>query len=92
MAENRENLETRSGETDGNELNVTQTAGSRGHETEKTELDKVLELVDKGVENLSPEDLYTVYNFLKRYKGDNTPGGEAFNKVSQYADKKLQDM
>lgn len=92
MAENRENLETRSGETDGNELNVTQTAGSRGHETEKTDLDVVLELVDKGVENLSPEQLHAVYLFLKQYSGTNTPGGEAFNKVSQYADKKLQDM
>lgn len=61
-------------------------------DAKKTELNEAIALVNKGLEDLSPEELAKVYSILKSHSGEVNDAGSAFAKLDAFSEKKVQDF
>ena len=62
------------------------------NDTKKQTLEQAIELVNKGVDNLSVEEINRLYGILKAHNGEMSPAGEAFAKLDAFAQQKTQDF
>ena len=61
-------------------------------DAKRRELQQAVELVNKGLDGLSPEELTRIYRILKTHSGEPGAAGEAFAKLDAFAQKQVKDF
>ena len=61
-------------------------------DAKRRELQQAVELVNKGLDGLSPEELTRIYRILKTHSGEPDAAGEAFAKLDAFAQKQVKDF
>lgn len=78
---------------DSNQAGGVVSAGEgNAADARRRELQQAVELVNKGLDGLSPEELTRIYRILKTHSGEPGAAGEAFAKLDAFAQKQVKDF
>lgn len=72
--------------------NVVSAGEGNAADAKRRELQQAVELVNKGLDGLSPEELTRIYRILKTHSGEPGAAGEAFAKLDAFAQKQVKDF